>query len=182
MIVDALATGRQTLILRKGGIAEGAGGFTMEHDRFLLMPTRFHQQGDFIIPDERPRVDRVMRELPPEDTLRISSIAEVTTAVELVTPRQIAELASFHIWNPETITERFEWGGERKIWAIVVRVSQLPTPVEIPMLPGYGGCRSWIELASDIDVSSAKPVIGDQAFETQRAAIDAILPAAQSRS
>jgi len=42
-ICDALAEGRQSLILRKGGIAEGPRGFVPEHDTFWLYPTHVHQ-------------------------------------------------------------------------------------------------------------------------------------------
>ena len=34
VIVEALGQGEQILILRKGGIAEGRGGFQAEHERF----------------------------------------------------------------------------------------------------------------------------------------------------
>ena len=44
VICRALAEGRQSLILRKGGIAEAGGQFRPEHDRFLLYPTYFHEQ------------------------------------------------------------------------------------------------------------------------------------------
>ena len=42
-ICDALGAGRQCVILRKGGIAEGPGGFAPEHDAFWLYPTRVHE-------------------------------------------------------------------------------------------------------------------------------------------
>jgi hypothetical protein len=36
--------------------------------------------------------------------------------------------------------------------------------VELPMLPAYGGCKSWIELAQEINPEHATPVLDDQAF------------------
>src|SRR5438105_870543 len=42
-VCDALMTGRQTIILRKGGILEGHGGFAPEHSFFWLYPTHVHQ-------------------------------------------------------------------------------------------------------------------------------------------
>jgi hypothetical protein len=39
----ALETGRQIILLRKGGIYESAGEFEVEHRRFLLFPTYLHQ-------------------------------------------------------------------------------------------------------------------------------------------
>ena len=43
VICAALASGKQSLILRKGGIAEEGGGFKPEHSEFLLYPTYFHE-------------------------------------------------------------------------------------------------------------------------------------------
>src|SRR5882757_8221007 len=44
LICDALGLGQQSIILRKGGIAEGRDGFRFKHDDFLLFPTLFHEQ------------------------------------------------------------------------------------------------------------------------------------------
>ena len=48
IVVDALGRGDQIIILRKGGISEGRGGFKVEHEQFLLFPTLFHQQRESV--------------------------------------------------------------------------------------------------------------------------------------
>src|SRR5580692_10141938 len=42
-VCDALATGRQIILLRKGGIYEAAGEFELENREFFLFPTYLHQ-------------------------------------------------------------------------------------------------------------------------------------------
>ena len=44
-VVNALSTGRQVLLLRKGGILEQSvkNRFSITHDRFVLFPTYLHQ-------------------------------------------------------------------------------------------------------------------------------------------
>jgi len=44
LVCEALGGGTQSIILRKGGIAEGRDGFRFKHDEFLLFPTLFHEQ------------------------------------------------------------------------------------------------------------------------------------------
>ena len=44
LVCEALGNGRQSLILRKGGIAEGRDGFAFKHPNFFLFPTWFHEQ------------------------------------------------------------------------------------------------------------------------------------------
>ena len=43
-IVKALENGKQTIILRKGGILETASGFEIIAKKFLLFPTWEHQE------------------------------------------------------------------------------------------------------------------------------------------
>ncbi|MDC0315120.1 DUF1802 family protein [bacterium] len=40
VVCEALESGRQKLILRKGGIHEGREGFSFAHEEFVLFPTR----------------------------------------------------------------------------------------------------------------------------------------------
>ena len=43
-VVKALEQGKQTVILRKGGILETASGFNIESKKFFLFPTWEHQE------------------------------------------------------------------------------------------------------------------------------------------
>src|ERR1700734_1411024 len=83
IVVDALGRGEQIVILRKGGISEGAGGFKMEHPRFLLFPTLFHQQRESVIPAAQTRYDLIAPKFPPADCLRFEYHAEVVVAERL---------------------------------------------------------------------------------------------------
>ena len=44
IVCEALGRGRQSIILRKGRIAEGRGGFSFRHREFFLFPTFCHEQ------------------------------------------------------------------------------------------------------------------------------------------
>jgi len=48
VVCDALASGRQAIILRKGGIHEGRAGFSFAEENFFLFPNRFHNQDQFV--------------------------------------------------------------------------------------------------------------------------------------
>ena len=43
--IDALASGDQLFLIRKGGIRETNRHFELPHRRFLLYPTHFHEAG-----------------------------------------------------------------------------------------------------------------------------------------
>src|SRR3984957_17825423 len=44
IVCASIERGETSLILRKGGIAEGSKGFQFKHRRFFLFPTYFHEQ------------------------------------------------------------------------------------------------------------------------------------------
>ncbi len=92
------------------------------------------------------------------------------------------KLRGLHIWKDEVIAQRFEWGCEKNIFALAVRVFRLPHPVELPMVPSYGGCKSWINLEVDVPENELSPVLGENEFQNRldayRGALDPVATAA----
>ena len=80
-----------------------------------------------------------------------------------------------HIWREEVIAERFDWGKSRNIFALAVRVARLPKAIELEMRPSYGGCKSWVELETDIDSTNAVPILSDHEFASKLARFRAAL-------
>jgi hypothetical protein len=181
VVVDALGRGEQIVIVRKGGISEGRGGFKMEHPRFLLFPTLFHQQRESVIGSAQARYDAIAPFFPPADTLRIEYFAELVTARHLESLSVALALRGQHVWGDEVIEERFDWGREKAIFALAVRVYKLAEAVELPMLATYGGCKSWIELDREIPTAGAIPVLGEVEFEAKLGKFNAALGRAGSR-
>ena len=87
LVCDALADGRQSIILRKGGIAEGRNGFAFRHPEFFLFPTSFHAQVDKI------RSPGVSISESASDEVEIRYFAQVDH-VETVTSWQTAARSS----------------------------------------------------------------------------------------
>lgn len=164
IVVDALGRGEQIVILRKGGISEGRGGFQVEHPEFLFFPTLFHQQRESVLPHAKQRFDAISPQFPASGKVRLEFLAKVAAWRRLDALADAERLRGQHIWRDTVIAERFEWGRTKNIFAIAVRVFRLPVAVELPMSPAYGGCKSWIEVGRDIDVSGASAVLDDAGF------------------
>lgn len=173
VIVEALGRGDQILILRKGGIAEGRGGFQVDHSRFLLFPTQFHQQRDQVIPAGQVLFDEMATRAPRTDSVAIHYVATVTGWRRLVSRDEALQLSGQHFWREEVVSERFDWGHEQGIFLLALRVARLRRGIELPMLPDYGGCRSWIELAVDVPDDSAIPVLDEAAYTRRIQALEA---------
>jgi hypothetical protein len=167
VVVDALLRGEQIVIFRKGGLREGRGGFQVEHPQFWLFPTLFHQQRESVVPAAQDRFDELARNFPGPGVLRLEGFAQVVAWRQLDQLADAERLDGEHIWRDEVIAERFDWGRSKQIHALAVRVFRLPKPVELPMLPSYGGCKSWIELEEEVGTMGTRAVLDDAAFSAK---------------
>ena len=174
VICKALAMGRQTVILRKGGIAEQSGSFRLEHTRFWLLPTYLHQQAAAVAPHALPLLESTKAERPTEGILRIEHFAEVTGFYQLHDIVGALLLAPFHIGSIETVLSRFRY-RQPGLSALVVRVYRAPQIFELPDLPAYAGCRSWVELERELPTEGATAVLDDGQFGETCRTIDRLL-------
>ncbi len=162
-VCAALAAGRQTLILRKGGVAEGPGGFQPEHGEFWLLPTRFHQRPAALGEAERHFFDEAQADLPPDDRLRIRHYAVVADVIELADPARLPGLEPLHVYGEWTVRERFHY-RRPGLFLLAVRIYRAPQAFEIPVWPELAGCHSWVELPAALGTAGLVPVIGDEEF------------------
>lgn len=173
VVCAALASGRQTLILRKGGIHEGREGFRVEHREFWLFPTGFHQQRDEILPDAWPLLDEVQaRGEPRGHELNLYAVVE---EVQHVLDRSaLARMSGRHVWSESTVEQRFQYRSPG-LFALTVRIYRRPTPFEITDSPYFAGCKSWVELPSALPTADLQPVLDDAIFERHRREIRQLL-------
>ena len=146
LISDALASGEQSVILRKGGISEGKAGFQWIHDRFFLFPSLFHEQAKQVKPDLGGNERAIPAALAPEGEVAFSVYVETVKAGRLTDWNEVLRLEPFHIWNEEIIRERFEWGDEPGLSFAVVKAFPLTKPWLLEDRKTFGGCRSWFGL------------------------------------
>ena len=175
VIVDALGEGRQSLILRKGGIQDPRGLFRPGPAEFYLLPTFEHQNTGDILPSEAGRLARSASMYASHDATELRFCARIADLHRVSDRAAVRRLAPFHIWSEDALEKRFNWGGESGLYVLVVRTSRLEHPQRIPMLPEYGGCKSWVRLQTPLAVTAASPVLTDAAFESLRADVRATL-------
>ncbi len=170
LVCDALGEGRQSVILRKGGIAEGRAGFRFQHPEFMLLPTLFHEQVDKLkLPEDTP-----VPTARADGQLEIRYLAKVEWTEELTDFEVVQRLAPFHIWRDEVIAERFRYDEKQGVSLAFVRVARLLTPIVFPDSPKYGGCRSWVQLP-DAAINPADPVLSGEAHSAREREIRASL-------
>ncbi|HSI83218.1 MAG: DUF1802 family protein [Candidatus Methylacidiphilales bacterium] len=180
VIVEALGRGRQALILRKGGIAEGNQGFTIAHRSFWLFPTLYHQQLARTKSDAADLITEIP-EKSPDYAVPIRYRADITDAFYLEDWRRVDALEQYHVWCTDVIRERFDYGGEDGIHAFVCRVHALAEPRVFPWNSAFEGCKSWVDVPLPLDDASLgetlTPVLSDAQFEEVRNGIRGIVGA-----
>lgn len=168
VVCDALASGRENIIIRKGGIAEGRNGFSFQHDEFFLFPTWFHEQvAKTILPPET--------QLPPqpEGVVEIALAAKLEWSHLVTDWSKLMALRDFHILSESAIEERYHYDDFKGVYVALVRVFRLSPPATIQSEKKYGGCRSWVNLP---EISSELiPVISEEEHLQRRAALEEIL-------
>ncbi len=182
LVCDALGSGAQSIIIRKGGIAEGRAGFRFEHPEFFLFPTLFHEQ-----------VAKL--KLPPDTALpapRRDGQHEISLRVRVEWTQDVADLAvvrrlaPFHHWQDSEIEKRFRYelpsarraGAEVETCCVsvaFVRVEKLSAPFVFPDSPKFGGCRSWIHLPELPAGITGVPMMDDSAHRARESQIRALL-------
>ena len=165
-VVQALENGNQTVLLRKGGILETASGFKVESEKFALFPTYEHQDNASLKSQYYQYLADARENKPKEGINRITSFAEVLEEQDLESMERIESLSSFHIWSDSYIVERMNWMPEKPIKVMFLKVFRI-TPTEVPILPDYQGCKSWIEL--NVNPESGKSVLNDDELQQKLA-------------
>ncbi|MEG4963558.1 MULTISPECIES: DUF1802 family protein [unclassified Microcoleus] len=161
--VNALELGQTIMLLRKGGISEQAGQFNVADKQVLLYPTFEHQQPDLLKPEFADRVKTVESGWHPE-VIKIGNWAEITDVFLVAWEPAITALFPYHIWNEKFVSDRLKWKQNQPIYILLLRVYRLPEIREIPYIPEYGGCRSWIDLADPISLEGTKAVLSDREY------------------
>ena len=163
-VVNALESGKQTVILRKGGILETSSGFNVESKKFLLFPTWEHQEEKHVKPEFQNFLNNALKNKPKEGFNRITSFVEVLDEKDIESKETVNALSPFHVWSDAYIEERINWMPEKPIKAVFLRTYKVPE-FEIPIKSEYHGCKSWIELnEKDQD---AKSVLSDDEIESR---------------
>lgn len=169
-ICEALTEGRQSLILRKGGIAERPGGFVPEQSLFWLYPTRVHEAEQGL---RTPRNPQLVRDLPA-DVVEVRTLVETGPIWWVDRSEQLAELEELHVWNEETVERRFQY-RKPGLWVLGVRVYRREQPWRVDVTPDHAGCKTWVPLDPPLETDGVVPVLGDQEYHRVMDHIRAIL-------
>lgn len=167
-VCRALESGRQMVLLRKGGIYETAGEFELENPQFLLFPTYLHQNLEMLKLEAHEGFQPVSAE-PKE--VRIAAAGVVSDIIRLESRRQMDAIDAEHVWTAPLIDMRFSYKPQNPLYLLLVRAYALVRPITIANTPAYAGCKSWVPLDEPIDVRGWRAVLDEQRYQDRRGKI-----------
>ena len=142
--VHAMLDGRQTVLLRKGGIGEKR--FDLAAPEFVFFPTVAHGHAERVRPEHRDLLDAAAPDSTEAEVV-IRAGAKVVAAIEVNRPDALEDIAPLHIWTAESVrADRVDFRPKHRLTILVVQASPLVEPVRLTRMPGYAGCTSWVDL------------------------------------
>ena len=169
--IEALAQGDQVLLLRKGGIHEDGKNFRIIHREFLFYPTYLHQKEDLLQPSHQPALRKLLEQPQNDDQITFRYWAKAEEILELFDQDKVDDLEPHYIWTTAYAQSRLHWKPTLPLSVLLLRVYKLEQPVTVSYLPEYGGCTSWVEVLSDVNLGKMEPVLDNAEFQRKVADI-----------
>ena len=121
--VHALLDGRQTVLLRKGGIGEKR--FEVAAERFLLFPTVAHSHAERVRPEHRDLLAPAAAD-SDDGHIVVRAGAKVVAAVAVSNPEGLADIEPLHIWTDASVREdRLDFRPRHRLTVLVVQACPL---------------------------------------------------------
>ncbi len=165
VIVQALLEGRQTLLLRKGGISENEGRFAIESDEFFLYPTKVHQSPESLINADHQQLLQAADNQIFSDHVNLLAFARVERYERIRDWNRIVALRPYHVWADSVISQRFAYGNEDWLDLFVLQVFRLAAPIQLANDAKFAGCKSWVHLAVPLSITNAIPIKPSATFQ-----------------
>jgi hypothetical protein len=172
IVCKGLEEGRQTILLRKGGIMERKHGFELRHNDFYMFPTYEHQSRDLLEEEYVDKFESILQDKPLDDRNTIDLYAKVIFITETFSRKILHDLRDFHIWNEKYINARMDYNPEKPLSIILLRIYRLNKALNVALSPEQAGCRSWIDFESLSTENSqdniGKPVLSNDVFQERQ--------------
>lgn len=177
IVCKALEDGKQSILLRKGGILEYKKGFEVIQKIFLLYPTLEHQAGEYVQANylQEFEFQKTNDVNIKETTNTINILARMEAIQEFDDDSVLSKLEKYHIWNEKYVRMRMKYNPKKPMNALLLRVYRLPESISVDVQQEWAGCKSWIDIelskkyvksyedANEL-LEQSKPVIKDEDF------------------
>lgn len=165
-VVHALLQGRQTVLLRKGGIHEKAFAPPEQAETagapgggVVLFPTVAHSHRERVRAEHADLLDLGEADAD-DDALTLRAGVRVIDTIQVARPEALPSIADLHIWTDASIqADRVDFRPKHALTVMVVQALALPEPVTLARTEEHRGCRSWLDLPPVWDGVAGAPAV-----------------------
>lgn len=133
----AIKNGKQSILIRKGGIHEGKKGFKWSHDKFFLLRSYYHFENKLL------KDSYIEKNLETSNNLHLEVYCEIVLKKFVSNKEIINKLFSYHVYNQNLIDERFNYNDVKGLNIAVIKTYKLKNPINVGKTEDYKGCKSW---------------------------------------
>ena len=151
--IHALLAGRQSILLRKGGIGEKR--FEVAARDFLLFPTVAHSHAQRVRPQYQDLLAAASAD-STDDQVVLRAAAKVVAAVQVNRPEGLTDIEPLHIWTADSVqADRLDFRPKHRLTVLVVATMPLVEPITLARTPAFKGCTSWVEVPAQCETQPA---------------------------
>ena len=165
---EAIRSGEQTILIRKGGVREVNGVFTMTDRNFLLMPTYEHQKAELLQSRYVSKLHTLQSISRNPNIIEIDTYVEVEKILTDVTEESLARVENEFPWNSEYVKLRFDFNPYDPLFVILLRAYTLPKMQTVPMRQSYQGCKSWVDLETPLSLEGMSAVLTNEEHDRRQ--------------
>ena len=178
-VVHAILQGRQTVLLRKGGIHEKRfeipESTAAVHAPAVLFPTVAHSHAERVRAEHRDLLALGAADVR-EGSFMVRCGITLVDVIKVTRPDRLAQIEDTHIWTTASILEdRVSFRPKVPLQALVVRAFALPRPVLLPRDEAHAGCKSWLDLPVPWDGASGGQARSDEELAAVAARVRRII-------
>jgi len=116
-------------------------------------------------PAYQPALRKLLEQPQDNDRITFSYWARAEEVLEISEQKKVDNLEPHHIWTTAYAQSKLHWKPMLPMSVLLLRIYKLEQPVTVPYLPEYGGCTSWVEVLSDVNLGRMEPVLNDAEFQ-----------------
>eukprot|EP00892_Ulva_mutabilis_P007818 jgi/Ulvmu1/5408/UM022_0203.1 len=154
--ISAILDGKQQVLLRRGGIREGAFKCS-DQNQFVLFPTGYHTDPELCKPGTATPYHQGLEWDPKHaDSIPICGVAKAEDQFTTMNADVFYMLEDLHIWTDSFYAKRLERRTSQPITVILLRAWRFKEPVILPQADSHWGCFSWLTLEADSFVDAIR--------------------------
>ncbi len=151
VVNDAILEGKQSILVRKGGILDTINDFPPEEKEFLIFPTYEHQKKEYVKKEfhylfKEPEVSKCEVGEVLLEKYKINLLCKLKECKQITDKKQLKDILQYVIYTYEFLEMRFNYRQDEPLNVLVIEPHTLEKEILVEYTDSIKGCKSWITI------------------------------------